>query len=119
MKKILLALAGVAAVAAPIAFSATTATAAADNSTLNCNNFGGNNRCTATDPDGINYIRVIDPATGALVKSIDLNCADNVTKKGFNFPDSGAQPLPRPHRGLRKQHGTHTGRPAAEPVNSR
>ena len=43
MKKIVLALAGIAAVATPIAFSASNAGAAAGNSTLNCNNFGDNN----------------------------------------------------------------------------
>ncbi|HVV37166.1 MAG TPA: hypothetical protein VHC63_11230 [Acidimicrobiales bacterium] len=89
MKKLLLAVAAAAAIATPIALSGGSASAAAGNSTINCNNFGDNNRCTATDPDGLNYIRVIDPATGALVKSIDLACSDNVTKKGFNFPDSG------------------------------
>lgn len=89
MKKIALALAAVAVTATPLVLSATSATAAAGNSTINCNNFGDNNRCTATDPDGINYIRIIDPATGALVKSVDLACTDNVTKKGFNFPDTG------------------------------
>jgi hypothetical protein len=89
MKKLALALAAVAVTATPIVLSTTSATAAADNSTINCNNFGDNNRCTATDPDGINYIRVIDADTGALVKSVDLACTDNVTKKGFNFPDTG------------------------------
>jgi hypothetical protein len=89
MKKIVLALAGVAAVVAPVAFTATTAGAAADNSTVNCKDNGDNNHCSVTDPDGINYIRVIDAETGQLVKTVDLNCADNVTQKGFSFPDNG------------------------------
>lgn len=86
MKKLALALSVVAVAATPFAFGATSAGAAAGDSTLNCNNFGDSNRCTATDPDGINYIRIVDATTGQLVKSVDLACSDNVTKKGFNFP---------------------------------
>lgn len=88
MKRIVLALAAAAAIATPVVMNVTSAGAAAGNSTINCNNFGGNNRCTATDPDGINYIRVIDPVSNTVVKSVDLACSDNVTKRGFNFPDS-------------------------------
>jgi hypothetical protein len=90
MKKLLLGLAALAVCTTPFALGATSASAAAGDSTVNCNNFGDSNRCTATDPDGINYIRVIDLETGQLVKSIDLACTDNVTKKGFNFPDTGS-----------------------------
>jgi hypothetical protein len=89
MKKLVLALAAVAALATPAVMNVTSAGAAAGNSTINCNNFGDNNRCTATDPDVLNYIRIIDPVTNTLVKSVDLACTDNITKKGFNFPDTG------------------------------
>ena len=86
MKKLALALSAIAVAATPFAFEGSSAGAAAGNSTINCNNFVDDIRCTATDPDGINYIRVIDAQTGQLVKSVDLNCADNTTKRGFNFP---------------------------------
>ena len=89
MKKLALAVAAIAALAAPVAVVATSAGAAAGNSTIHCNNFQANNRCSATDPDGLNYIRMIDPATGALVKEVNLACSDNITRKGFNFPDTG------------------------------
>jgi hypothetical protein len=90
MKRIVLALAAVAAIATPVVMHVSSAGAAAGNSTINCNNFGGNNRCSATDPDGINYIRVIDPVSNTVIKSVDLSCADNVTRKGFNFEDANS-----------------------------
>jgi hypothetical protein len=89
MKKIALALAAAAALAAPVVMTVGSAGAAPDNSTINCNNFGDSNRCTATDPDYINYIRVFDRDTGLLVKDVQVACSDQVTRKGFNFPDTG------------------------------
>lgn len=89
MKRIALALAAVAAIAAPVVMNVASAGAAPDNSTLNCTNFGDSNRCTATDPDVLHYIRVVDPVTGQEIKSVSFACSDNITKRGFNFPDTG------------------------------
>lgn len=85
-----LAAAFLAACVVPLAVGAGPAGAADDDSTLNCNDFGDNIRCTATDPDGLKRLRISDNQTGELIKVIHLDCSTPTTKRGFNFPDSGS-----------------------------